>query len=331
MLKSGLLLLTITFCQVNAMQLKSKIFVAGHRGLVGQAILKKLKAAGFTNIITKTSLELDLRNQAAVKNFFANESPEYVFLSAAKVGGIQANINHPAQFIYDNIMIQSNIIESSYRSGVKKLLFLGSSCIYPRNCTQPMLESYLMNGPLEPTNEYYALAKLSGLKMCQAYNKQYGTKFISCLPCNLYGPNDNFNPDTSHVIPALIHKIYSAKITNLEQVVLWGTGNARREFLYVDDLADAALFLMQNYDDNEPINIGYGTDITIKELIKKIQRITDFKGDIVFDNTKPDGMPRKLLDTTKAQFLGWKATTNLDAGLEKTIQWYVQNVALIQK
>lgn len=328
-----ILLLVLSAVSVLSAQMKtnSKIYVAGHRGLVGHAIVDNLQKNGFHNIITRTSSELDLRNQNEVEGFFANEQPDYVFLAAAKVGGIGANMAHPAEFIYDNLTIQTNIIHASYKYGVKKLLFLGSSCIYPRECDQPMKEEYLMTKPLEKSNECYALAKIAGLKMCQAYNQQYGTNFISCMPTNLYGPGDNFNLKNSHVLPALIHKFYNAKQNNLEFVTVWGSGKAMREFLYVDDIADAVLFLMQNYNSNVPINIGTGVDVTIKELANIISNKVGFKGKIVFDRSKPDGTPRKLLDVTLANKIGWTAKTDLESGIEKTINWFIDNVAKIRK
>jgi len=307
------------------MQFDSKIYVAGHNGLAGSAICKKLQASGYNNLILRPSSELDLRDQIAVENFFIQEKPEYVFLAAAKVGGIQANIDHPAEFIYDNLTIQTNVIHAAYKYGVKKLLFLGSSCIYPRDCLQPIKEEYLMTKPLEPSNESYAIAKIVGLRMCQAYNKQYGTNFISCMPTNLYGPGDNFNLTNSHVLPALIRKFYETKINNLDSVTIWGTGKAMREFLYVDDLADAAIYLMQNYNGDIPINIGTGKDVTIRQLAEIIKNIVDFKGDIIFDSSKPDGTPRKLLDVTIANKIGWQATTSLENGIRQTFEWYLEN------
>lgn len=303
----------------------AKIYVAGHDGLVGSAILRELKAHGYTHIITQPHTQLDLRNQQAVDLFFEQEQPEYVIIAAARVGGIKANNDFPAQFIYDNMMIESNVIHAAYTHHVKKLLFLGSSCIYPRECPQPMREEYLLTGPLERTNEWYAVAKIAGLKLCQAYSKQYGVTFISCMPTNLYGINDNFDLNNSHVLPALIEKFVAAKEQNSPQVVVWGTGNALREFLFVDDLAQAIIFLMNNYEGNEWINIGTGVDCSIAQLAHMIADVVGYTGTIVFDTTKPDGTPRKLLDVSKVNALGWKAQTTLREGLEKTIAWYYEN------
>lgn len=303
----------------------SKIFVAGHRGLVGSAILRKLQTEGYSNIVTRTREELDLRDQQAVNRFFEEERPEYVFLAAAKVGGILANSTCPADFIRDNLQIQTNVIDAAYRYGVKKLLFLGSSCIYPRNAPQPMKEEYLLTGSLEPTNEWYAIAKIAGIKMCQAYRRQYGFNAICVMPTNLYGPGDNFDLETSHVIPALIRKFHEAKAEGKSHVVVWGTGKPRREFLYVDDLADALLFLMEHYNSEEIINVGIGKDITIQELAELIREVVGYEGDIVFDLSKPDGVPRKLLDVSRIHALGWQAKTPLREGLEKTYRWYVEH------
>lgn len=325
-------LFTLLFSNLlNAMQLDSRIYIAGHNGLVGSAICRELQKEGFKNLILRTSQELDLTNQAAVNSFFAQEKPEYVFLAAAKVGGIQANIECPAQFIYENLMIQSNVMHAAYRHQVKKLLFLGSSCIYPRDCPQPIKEEYLLTSPLETSNEYYAIAKITGLKMCAAYNKQYGTNFISCMPTNLYGPGDNFHLKNAHVIPALMRKLHEAKLNNLESVTIWGTGSAWREFLYVDDLANGAIYLMQNYQGNLPVNIGTGQDLTIRDLVYKIKQVVGFDGQIYFDSTKPDGTPRKLLDVSKVHQLGWHADTSLKDGLEKTFNWYCENIVNIRK
>jgi GDP-L-fucose synthase len=305
------------------MKQNSRIYLAGHQGLVGSALLRKLTQLGFANIITATQDAVDLRNQSAVNAFFADTKPEYVFLAAAKVGGIKANYTFPAEFIYDNLIIEANCIHAAYKHNTKKLLFLGSSCIYPRLCTQPIREEYLLSGPLEPTNEPYAVAKIAGIKLCQAYNAQYGTQFITAMPTNLYGPHDNFNIETAHVIPALIAKIYQAHQENRPSVTLWGTGMARREFLFVDDVADALLFLMHNYSDSQHINVGTGTDTTINELAQLIQKIIGYQGNIYFDATMPDGTPRKVLDTNKINQLGWHASTALVDGLQKTIAWYV--------
>jgi len=305
----------------------AKIYVAGHRGLVGSAILRKLQADGYTNLVYRTSQELDLRDRNQVDKFFEEEKPEYVFLAAAKVGGIVANNEYPADFIRDNLMIQTNVIDAAYRNGVKKLLFLGSTCIYPKFAPQPLKEEYLLTGELEPTNEPYAIAKIAGIKMCQSYNRQYGTKYISVMPTNLYGPNDNFDLHTSHVLPALIRKFHEAKENNAPYVEVWGTGTPRREFLYSDDLADACVFLMNNYEDNEIVNVGVGEDISIKELAEKIKNIVGYQGEIKFDTTKPDGTPRKLVDVSKINALGWKASISLDEGLQKAYQWFLDNVA----
>lgn len=306
------------------MEKNAKIYVAGHQGLVGSALIRNLTQQGYLNIITRKSTELDLRNQQAVEQFFSEEKPEYVFLAAAKVGGIKANYDFPAQFIYDNLMIECNVIHSAYKSGVKKLLFLGSSCIYPRNCPQPIKEEYLLTGLLEMTNEPYAIAKIAGLNLCKSYNRQYGTSFISCMPTNLYGPHDNFDLETSHVLPALITKIHKAYIEGDSHVTLWGTGTPRREFLFVDDLADAAIFLMNNYTDDNHINVGVGYDITIAELAHMIADIIGYKGEIILDSTKPDGTPQKLLNVDKISALGWKARVSLQEGIKKTIEWYTQ-------
>ncbi|KKP36079.1 MAG: GDP-fucose synthetase [candidate division TM6 bacterium GW2011_GWF2_32_72] len=310
------------------MQLNSKIYVAGHNGLVGSAIVRLLRSKGFNNLVTKSSLELDLRNQKAVDEFFAQERPDFVFLAAAKVGGIKANAEYPAEFIYDNIMINTNVIHESYKYGVKRLLFLGSSCIYPRDSIQPIKEEYLMTGPLEPTNDAYAIAKIAGLRMCKAYNQQYGTHFISCMPTNLYGPNDNFDLETSHVLPALIAKFTKAKEENVTGVVVWGTGKPMREFLFVDDLADACFYLMQTYNGFDPINIGTGEEISIAELALMIKDLVGYKGDIFFDDQHPDGAPRKLLDVSKINQLGWTAQTSLKDGLKQTIEWFDSKVCL---
>lgn len=309
----------------------SKIYVAGHNGLVGTAIRRELQKQGYHNLILRSSKELDLTNQAAVNSFFEQEKPEYVFLAAAKVGGIQANIDSPAQFIYENLMIESNVIHAAYQHQVKKLLFLGSSCIYPRDCPQPIKEEYLLTQPLEPSNEWYAIAKIAGLKLCAAYNKQYGTNFISCMPTNLYGPGDNFNLTNSHVLPALIRKLYEAKLNNLASVTIWGSGNALREFLYIDDMASAAIYLMQNYTGNIPVNIGTGQDLSIKDLAYKIKAIVGFDGEINFDHSKPDGTPRKLLDVSVAKNLGWQATVDIDTGIKHTFDWYCENVVNARK
>lgn len=308
----------------NKMNIHAKIYVAGHAGLVGSAIIRKLHQDGYHNIITCNSTELDLRNQQAVRTFFETEKPEYVFLAAAKVGGIWANMTYPAEFIYDNLMIELNIIDAAYRTGVKKLLFLGSSCIYPRNCPQPIKEEYLLTSELEKTNEPYALAKIAGINLCQSYNKQYGTNFIACMPTNLYGPGDNFHPENSHVMPALIRKIYNAHKNNIHEVVIWGSGTPYREFLYVDDLADAVVHLMNTYTGQEVINIGTGKDITIANLANLIADAIGYKGTFVFDTSKPDGTPRKVLDVTRLTKTGWNASTSLKDGITKTVTWCIE-------
>lgn len=307
------------------MEKTAKIFVAGHRGMVGSAILRKLQKENFNNIITRTSQELDLRNQAAVEKFFQEERPDYVFLAAAKVGGILANNTYRANFLYDNLMIQNNVIHSVYKYNVKKLLFLGSSCIYPKLAPQPMKEEYLLSGYLEPTNEPYAIAKIAGIKMCEAYRAQYQCNFISVMPTNLYGPNDNYDLNNSHVLPALIRKFHEAKIKKLPQVVVWGTGKPRREFMHVDDLADACLFLMKNYNNSKFVNIGTGKDISIAELVELIKNITGYEGAIVYDTSKPDGTPRKLLDLTYLHSLGWHHKIELEEGIRSTYQDFLNH------
>jgi GDP-L-fucose synthase len=304
------------------LELEAKIYVAGHQGLVGGAIWRRLEAAGFKNLVGRSLGELDLRDQAAVTDFFGRERPEYVFLAAARVGGIRANATFPADFIYDNLMIEANLIHQAYRHDVKKLLFLGSSCIYPRLCPQPMREDYLLDGKLEPTNEPYAVAKIAGIKMCQSYNRQYGTGFISVMPTNLYGPGDNFDLLDSHVIPAMIRKFHQGKTAGDPEVVVWGTGAPRREFLYVDDLADACLFLMERYQEGEIINIGVGQDLQILELARAVAAVVGFQGQIKLDPTYPDGTPRKLLDVSRLTSLGWQARTPLPEGLQKTYDWF---------
>lgn len=306
------------------MEKKSKIYLAGHKGLVGSAIQRELEKQGYSNLITYTHNELDLENYEKVSTFFQKEKPEIVILAAAKAGGILANNNYPAEFIYKNLQIQTNIIHNSFLSKVNKLLFLGSSCIYPRNCNQPIKEEYLLTSGLEPTNEPYAIAKIAGIKMCQSYNKQYRTNFISVMPTNVYGINDNFHPENSHVIPGLIYKIHTAKINNAKEVILWGTGKPMREFIYSDDLANACIFLINNYTSNEIINIGSGKDLSIKELAEIICSVVDFKGKIIFDSSKPDGTPRKLLDITKLINLGWKPKIDLLTGIKTTYEWYLK-------
>ena len=307
------------------MESDSKIYIAGHTGLVGSAIQRKLKEQGYSNIIGRTREELDLERQTQVEPFFEEQRPEYVFLAAAKVGGIFANNSFPAEFIYSNIMVQTNIIHSAYRTGAKKLLFLGSSCIYPKHCPQPMKEEYLLTGPLEPTNEPYALAKIAGIRTCQSYNRQYGTNYISVMPTNLYGPHDNFDLETSHVIPALIRKFHEAKIQSNSSVTIWGTGSPRREFLHVDDLADACVFLMNHYDESDMINIGCGEDISIAELALLIKDIVGYTGNIEYNIDKPDGTSQKLLDVTKLKGLGWQPKLSLREGIKKTYEWYWRN------
>jgi GDP-L-fucose synthase len=304
------------------MEKNAKIYVAGHRGMVGSAIVRNLKEKGYTNIVGKTSEELDLVRQLDVESFFEDEKPEYVFLAAAKVGGINANNTYPAEFIYNNLMIEANIIHAAYKYGVKKLLFLGSSCIYPKMAPQPIKEEYLLTGLLEPTNEAYAIAKISGIELCKFYRRQYGCDFISAMPTNLYGVNDNFNLETSHVLPALIRKFHEAKINKDKEVVLWGTGKPKREFLYVDDLADASVFLMNNYNDEIHVNIGTGEDIEIRELAEIIKEIVGFDGEVVNDLSKPDGTPRKLLDVNLLESKGWKYSTSLREGIKIVYDWY---------
>lgn len=300
------------------MDKNDKIYVAGHRGLVGSAIVRLLEKEGYRNIISKTSKELDLRDQYAVKQFFEMERPQFVFLAAAKVGGIVANNTYPAEFIYDNLAVQNNVIHNAYLNKVEKLLFLGSSCIYPKNSIQPIREEYLLTSFLEPTNEAYAIAKIAGIKLCQYYHKQYGCRFISAMPTNLYGPNDNYDQQNAHVLPALIRKFHEAKINNVPTVTIWGTGSPRREFLHVDDAAAACFFLMKEYDHPEIINIGVGADHTIAEMAQMIKRITGYTGKLVFDDTKPDGTPRKLLNVDKINAAGWTAKINLEDGIEDT-------------
>jgi GDP-L-fucose synthase len=303
----------------------SRIYVAGHRGMVGSAIVRNLQKNGFENIVVRTSTELDLRNQDSVKSFFEKEKPEYVFLAAARVGGILANNTYPAEFLYDNLLIEANIIHSSYLAKVKKLFFLGSSCIYPKMAPQPLKEEYLLSGYLEPTNEAYAIAKIAGIKLCEYYRKQYGCNFISAMPTNLYGPNDNYDLEKSHVIPALIRKFHEAKVSGSSTVTLWGTGSPRREFLHVDDVASACLFLMQNYSEPLFVNIGYGSDITIQELADLVKSLVGFNGRIEWDKSKPDGTPRKLMDSSRINKMGWQAGINLSAGIANTYQAFLQS------
>jgi GDP-L-fucose synthase len=305
------------------MNKNDKIYIAGHKGLVGSAILRLLQKEKYTNLVYKTHKELDLTDQTSVSNFFKQEKPDYVFLAAAKVGGIHANNTYPADFIVDNIQIQTNIIKSSFENNVKKLLFMGSVCIYPKYADVPVKESSLLTGMLEPTNDAYAIAKIAGIKMCQAYRKQYGVDYISTMPCNLYGVNDNFHPTNSHVLPALIRRFHEAKLNKLAEVVCWGDGSARREFMNVDDVADASFFLMNNYSSDEIINIGYGEDYTIKEVVEMIKDVVGYDGKIVWDTLKPNGTPKRLLDTSKIFNMGWKPKVNLKYGLKETYDWYI--------
>jgi GDP-L-fucose synthase len=310
---------------MNVLEKESKIYVAGHRGMVGSAILRKLEKEGFSNLLVRTSSELDLRNQMDVSVFFDKEKPDYVFLAAAKVGGITANNTYRADFLYENLAIQNNVIHNSYLTGVKKLMFLGSSCIYPKMAPQPLKEEYLLTGLLEPTNEPYAIAKIAGIKMCEAYRDQYACNFISVMPTNLYGYNDNYHPENSHVLPALIRRFHEAKMNKAAEVSIWGSGSPRREFLFADDLADACFVLMQSYHDKELINIGTGQDLTIFELALLIKRIVGFEGNLVFDKSKPDGTPRKLMDVSKLHGLGWKHKISLETGLEFAYKDYLKN------
>lgn len=308
------------------MEIVSKIYVAGHKGLVGSSLVRQLTSKNYGPLLTPQRKLLDLTHANSVDAYFSTNKPEYVFIAAAKVGGIHANNTYPAEFIYNNLSIQTNIISSAHLHGTKKLMFLGSVCIYPKFAEVPVKEESLLTGELEPTNQWYAVAKIAGIKMCQAYRRQYGCDFISVMPCNLYGVGDNFHPENSHVIPALIRKFISAKETNAESVTCWGTGNARREFLYVDDMADACIFLMNNYSDEKIINIGFGQDYTIKELVELIAEITNYGGKIVWDASKPDGTPKRLLDSTRLFDLGWTPKVSLREGLTKTIEWYKMNV-----
>ena len=311
------------------MEKNSKIYVAGHRGLVGSAIVRKFQEEGYTNLILRTKSELDLRYQRAVKNFFSTELPEYVILCAAKVGGISWNWTNPAEFIYDNLIIQTNVIDAAYRSGAKKLLFLGSACIYPKITPQPIKEEYLLTAPLEPSNEGYALAKIAGLRMCEYYRRQYGFNAISCMPANLYGINDNFIPEHGHVIPGIITKMHNAIKNGEDSIECWGDGSPTREFLYVDDLADACFWLMQNYNEKEFVNIGSDEELSIKELVNKLTKAFGFKGKVVWNKDKPNGQPRRKLDNTKLKKLGWKSKTSFDDGLKLTIDWYKKDRGMI--
>ncbi len=302
------------------MKPESKIYVAGHRGMVGSAIVRELNRLGFNNIITRTSAELDLRNQQQVAEFYKNEKPDFVFVAAAKVGGIHANNVYRAEFLYDNLMIQNNLIHYAHENNVQKLLFLGSSCIYPKLAPQPLKEDYLLSGLLEPTNEPYAIAKITGIKMCEAYRDQYGSNFISAMPTNLYGPNDNYHPENSHVLPALIRKFHEAKHSNATEVVVWGDGSPMREFLYADDLASALVYLMLNYNEKQFVNVGFGSDVTIKELAETVKEIVGFQGNMVFDTSKPNGTPRKLMDSTRLFNTGWKPKVHLKEGIALAYQ-----------
>ena len=307
------------------MNLDAKIYVAGHRGLVGSAIVRNLEAKGYKNIICRTHKELDLTNQEAVRRCFEEEKPEYVFLAAAKVGGIHANNTYPADFIYENLMIQNNVIKAAHDFEVKKLLFLGSTCIYPKMAPQPIKEEYLLTGSLEETNEAYAVAKIAGLEMCKFFKRQYGDNFISCMPTNLYGPNDNFDLKNSHVLPALIRKFHEAKVNNSEAVEVWGTGTPLREFLYVDDMADACVFLMENYDGEQHVNIGTGEEVSIRELAETVKEVVGFDGELVFNTEMPDGTPRKLTTVDKLHGLGWKHKVSLDKGIRLAYNWFLEN------
>jgi len=299
---------------------EAKIYVAGHRGMVGSAVVRELQNNGFHNVVTKTSKELDLRSQDAVRSFYQTEKPQYVFVAAAKVGGIHANNVYRAEFLYDNLMIQNNLIHFAYESGVKKLLFLGSSCIYPKLAEQPLKEDYLLSGYLESTNEPYAIAKITGIKMCEAYRDQYGCNFISAMPTNLYGPNDNYHPENSHVLPALIRKFHEAKVSSTGQVEIWGDGTPMREFLYADDLANALVYLMENYNEKQFVNVGFGSDVTIKELAETVAKVVGFDGGMKYDSSKPNGTPRKLMDSSRLFSTGWKPKTNLEEGIRLAYQ-----------
>jgi GDP-L-fucose synthase len=307
------------------MKHSSKIYIAGHRGMVGSAIARRLQAKGYQNLLVRTSKELDLRNQAAVAEFFEKEKPEYVFLAAAKVGGIMANNTYRADFLFDNLMIQNNVIHGAYTAGARKLLFLGSSCIYPKLAPQPLKEEYLLSGLLEPTNEPYAIAKIAGIKMCEAYRDQYGCNFISAMPTNMYGIGDNYHPQNSHVLPALIRKFHEAKVKGHNEVVVWGSGTPRREFMYSDDLAEACIFLMQHYNEKEFVNVGTGEDLSIAELAQLIKRVVGFEGKIVYDTSKPDGTPRKLMDVSRLKSLGFQHQVGLEEGIGKAYQDFLEN------
>jgi GDP-L-fucose synthase len=308
-----------------AIDRNQRVYIAGHRGLVGSAVWRAFAAAGFTQLIGRTRSELDLLDAAAVRQFYAAEKPAYVVVAAAKVGGILANSTLPAQFLYENLQIQNHLIHGAYEAGVKKLLFLGSSCIYPKLAPQPIKEEHLLTGPLEPTNEWYAIAKIAGIKMCQAYRRQYGCNFISAMPTNMYGPNDNFDLQTSHVLPALVRKFHEAKVAAASTVTCWGTGTPLREFLYADDLARACLFLLENYEEEQLINIGYGSDVTVKQLAETVQRVVGYSGGITWDSSKPDGTPRKLMDSSRLFALGWKPQVDLETGIKLAYDFFLQH------
>jgi GDP-L-fucose synthase len=309
--------------QVTPINAMSKIYVAGHRGMVGSAIVRRLMARGYTNIVTASRSEVDLLDQKAVSNFLALEKPEYIFLAAAKVGGIFANNTYPAEFVYQNLLIEANVINSAWLAGVKRLLFLGSSCIYPRDCPQPIKEEYLLTGPLEPTNEPYAIAKIAGISLCNSYNRQYGTCYVSAMPTNLYGPNDNYDLQTSHVLPALIRKAHEAKLSEDKELVVWGSGKPLREFLYVDDMADACIFMMENNVSEGLFNVGVGHDVTIRELAELVMKVVGFEGAIIFDSTKPDGTPRKLMSVDKLAEKGWRASVGLEEGIKRAYSQFL--------
>jgi GDP-L-fucose synthase len=312
------------------MEKDAKIYVAGHRGLVGSAIVRRMKTAGFDNLVLRTSAELDLREQAAVRVFFEREKPKYVILAAARVGGILANDTYPAEFIYDNLMMEANVVHAAWQNNVRKLLALGSTCIYPKMAPQPLREEYLLTGPLEPTNEWYAIAKIAGIKLCQAFRRQYGCSFIAAMPTNLYGPGDNFDLRNSHVLPAMIRKFHDARLNNQPAVTLWGTGTPLREFLHVDDMADASLFLLEHYDGSEIVNIGVGKDISIADLAAIVKDVVGYEGLIEYDRSKPDGTPRKLVDVSRIEGLGWSAKIELRAGIEQTYRWFLDNRARLR-
>jgi GDP-L-fucose synthase len=312
------------------MEKNARIFVAGHRGLVGSAIVRALSGAGYQNILTVLRQNLDLRDQGGVRAWFAREQPEYVFVASAKVGGIHANDTYPAEFLYDNLAIQNNVIDSAYRNGVQKLLFLGSTCIYPKHAPQPMNEDALLSGPLEPTNEWYAVAKIAGIKLCQAYHRQYGSNFIAAMPTNLYGPGDNFDLNNSHVLPALLRKMHEAKLANAPEVVVWGSGTPRREFCHVDDCAEACLHLMQVHEGEQFVNIGVGQDVSITELAELVRRVVGYGGRLTYDRSKPDGTPRKLVDVSRINALGWKPRIGLEEGIASTYAWFVANQSAIR-